>query len=62
MGNLKVKRKSKISILNSKPNNKISISKPKLKKISLEEKFTNYNGKNEAKDFSWDAPKGIEMW
>ncbi len=59
---MKVKRKSENAILNSKPNNKASISKPKLKKISLEKKFTNYNGKNEAKDFSWDAPKGKEMW
>ncbi len=42
--------------------NKIIISIPKKKKISLEEKFKNYHGENLAKDFSWDDPVGKEIW
>ncbi len=42
--------------------NKIIISKPLKKKISLEEKFLNYKGTNLAKEFSWDEPKGKELW
>ena len=41
---------------------KIIISIPKKKKISLEERFKNYKGKNLAKDFSWDEPMGRELW
>ena len=41
---------------------KIIISIPKKKKISLEERFKNYKGKNLAKDFSWDEPVGRELW
>ncbi len=41
---------------------KIIISKPLKKKISLEEKFLNYKGTNLAKEFSWDEPKGKELW
>lgn len=41
---------------------KIIISIPKKKKISLEERFKNYKGKNLAKDFSWDEPIGRELW
>ena len=41
---------------------KIIISKPKKKKISLEQKFNEYKGKNLAKDFSWDEAKGKEIW
>lgn len=41
---------------------KIIISIPKKKKISLSERFKNYNGKNLAKDFSWDDNKGKEIW
>lgn len=41
---------------------KIVISIPKKKKISLEERFKNYNGDNLAKDFSWDDPMGREIW
>ena len=37
---------------------KIIISVPKKKKISLEERFNNYHGDNLAKDFSWDEPIG----
>ncbi len=42
--------------------NKIIISIPKKKKISLEERFKNYHGENLAKDFSWDDPVGKEIW
>lgn len=41
---------------------KIIISKPLKKKLSLEEKFLNYKGTNLAKEFSWDEPKGKELW
>ncbi len=41
---------------------KIVISIPKKKKISLEERFNNYHGDNLAKDFSWDDPMGKEIW
>ena len=41
---------------------KIVISKTKKKKISLEERFKIYKGKNLAKEFSWDEPRGKELW
>ena len=41
---------------------KLVISKSNKKKISLEEKFKNYNGKNLAKEFEWDSPVGKEIW
>ena len=41
---------------------KIIISIPKKHKISLKEKFNNYDGPNLAKEFSWDEPKGKEIW
>lgn len=40
---------------------KIIISKKK-NKISLAEKFENYNETNLAKDYTWDSPKGKEIW
>lgn len=40
---------------------KIVISIPK-KKISLKERFDNYDGENMAKDFEWDKPEGREIW
>ena len=50
-------------ILDIKQNDeKIIISISKKKKISLEERFKNYNGKNLSKDFSWDERKGKEIW
>lgn len=42
--------------------NRIIISIPKKKKISLSEKFKEYNGKNLAKEFSWDENVGKEIW
>lgn len=41
---------------------KIIISVPKKKKISLTNEFKNYKGKNLAKDFSWDESVGKEIW
>ena len=41
---------------------KIIISKIKKNKISLEERFAEYNGENLAKDFSWDNARGKEIW
>ena len=41
---------------------KIIVTKSKNKKISLEERFKNYNGKNFAKEFIWDEPRGKEIW
>lgn len=41
---------------------KIIISVSKKKKISLEKIFMEYQGKNLAKDFSWDENVGREIW
>lgn len=41
---------------------KIVISIPKKKKISLADKFKKYNGENLAKNFSWDESVGKEIW
>lgn len=41
---------------------KIVISIPKKRKVSLAEKFKEYKGKNLAKDFSWDESMGKEIW
>lgn len=43
-------------------NDKIIITKPKRKKISLEERFADYQGDNLAKEFTWDNSKGKEIW
>jgi len=43
-------------------NDKIIITKPKKVKISLEERFVEYKGKNLAKDFVWDDAAGKEIW
>ena len=43
--------------------NQIIIKKSiKNKEISLKEKFAKYKGPNLAKDFTWDEPKGNELW
>ena len=43
--------------------NQIIIKKSeKSKEISLKERFAKYKGPNLAKDFTWDAPKGKEVW
>ena len=42
--------------------NKIIITKSEKKKISLEERFKEYKGKNLAKEFTWDDARGNEIW
>ena len=41
---------------------KIIITVSKKKKISLVERFKNYEGKNLSKEFSWDESVGREIW
>ena len=41
---------------------KIIISIPKKRKVSLADKFKEYNGANLAKDFCWDESVGKEIW
>lgn len=42
---------------------KIIITVPKKQKISLRDRFQEYNGKNLAKEFSWDENVvGREIW
>lgn len=62
---------SLLKLLNLKTNDKVEIkyeneqiiiTKPKKEKISLEERFKNYNGENLAKEFTWDEAKGKEIW
>ena len=45
-----------------KVENKVIITKQINPKISLKDKFREYNGANLAKDFSWDEAKGREIW
>lgn len=40
----------------------IIIKKIEKEKVSLEERFANYDGENLVKDFVWDEPKGKEIW
>lgn len=41
---------------------KIIITKSNNKRINLEERFKEYNGKNFTKEFIWDEPRGNEIW
>lgn len=41
---------------------KIIITKSDKKKISLEERFKEYKGKNLSKEFTWDDARGNEIW
>ena len=41
---------------------KIIISVPKKRKVSLSDKFKSYKGENLAKTFSWDESVGKEIW
>ena len=49
-------------VIIEKVDDKIVISIPKKERISLEERFKSYKGKNIAKEFVWDEPKGREIW
>ena len=57
---LNLKTNDKVELIQE--DDKIIISKSKKNKISLKERFEEYNGKNLAKDFEWDEPKGREIW
>ena len=41
---------------------KLIVSIPKKRKISLKERFQEYHGENLAKEFSWDGNVGKEIW
>lgn len=56
--NLKTNDKVKIE----KVEDKIIITIPKEKKVSLKELFDDYKGENLAKEFEWDDPVGREIW
>lgn len=57
---LNLKTNDKVELIQE--DDKIIITKSKNKKISLEERFREYNGKNLSKDFEWDEPRGNEIW
>ncbi len=57
---LNLKTNDKVDL--SYEEDKIIITKPQKEKISLQERFAQYNGENLAKDFSWDEAKGKEIW
>lgn len=56
---LKLKVNDKVTI--EQLDDKIVISKSKKEKISLSERFRNYNG-DIIEDFNWDSPRGREIW
>ena len=41
---------------------RIIITKAKKGKISLKERFNEYNGDDLAKEFNWDDARGREIW
>ena len=57
---LNLKTNDKVNIICE--DNKIIISKSNNKKISLEERFNNYNGEDLTKEFEWDEARGKELW
>lgn len=58
--NLNIKTNDILNI--NQEDDKIIISIPKKKKISLEDRFKEYHGKKLAKEFSWDDNIGREIW
>ena len=58
--NLNIKTNDILNI--NQEDDKIIISIPKKKKISLEDRFKAYHSKNLAKEFSWDDNVGREIW
>ena len=58
--NLNIKTNDILNI--NQEDDKIIISIPKKKKISLEDRFKEYHGKNLSKEFSWDDNIGREIW
>ena len=57
---LNLKTNDKVNIICE--DNKIIISNYNNKKISLEERFNNYNGEDLTKEFEWDEARGKELW
>lgn len=57
---LNIKTNDKLELVQQ--DDKIIISKAKKEKISLEERFANYKGKDLSKEFKWDEPRGKEIW
>ncbi len=57
---LNLKTNDKVEI--EKVEDKIIITVPKEKKVSLKELFDEYKGENLAKEFEWDDPVGREIW
>ena len=57
---LNLKTNDKVELIQE--DDKIIITKSKNNRISLEERFKKYHGKNLAKDFKWDEPRGNEIW
>ena len=57
---LNLKTNDKVNIICE--DNKIIISKSNNKKISLEERFNNYDGEDLTKEFEWDEARGKELW
>lgn len=57
---LKIKTNDVLNI--EQVDDKIIISVPKRKKISLRDMFNEYKGDNLSKDFSWDESVGREIW
>ena len=56
---LNLKTNDKVELIQE--DDKIIISKSKNNKISLEERFKEYKGKNLTKEFNWDKNKGREI-
>ena len=57
---LNLKTNDKVELVQEE--DRIIISKSTSNKISLAERFKNYKGDNLTKEFSWDEPKGREIW
>ncbi len=46
----------------SRVEDKIVMYKPVKQKKSIKEMFENYQGEDLTKEFSWDKPRGREIW
>ena len=57
---LNIKTNDKLEIIQS--DDKLIITKSNKNKISLEERFKNYNGEDLTKEFEWDNEEGREIW
>ncbi len=57
---LKLNKDEEVNMIQEE--DKIIISKIKNKPISLKDRIKNYDGDNLCKDFSWDEPRGKEIW